>query len=76
LSRSTRLRAGMVVTIEPGIYVPISDKYPSRYHGIGIRIEDDVLVGMNRPIVLTSKAPKEIDELESLGRRPNSILGL
>lgn len=58
---------GMVFTIEPGFYVPGDDKdAPSDYRGIGIRIEDDILVTTNGCEVLTSKAPKEIDELEAI----------
>ncbi|CAG8636518.1 5124_t:CDS:1, partial [Dentiscutata heterogama] len=48
----------------PGIYVPPNDAYPKRYHGIGIRIEDNVVVGATDPIVLSSTAPKEIVDIE------------
>lgn len=34
-----RLRAGQVITIEPGVYVPADSRYPKEFHGIGIRIE-------------------------------------
>ncbi|RHZ79599.1 hypothetical protein Glove_143g30 [Diversispora epigaea] len=64
LDRSRRLLHGMVITIEPGIYVPPNDAYPEKYHGIGIRIEDNVLVGRTDPIVLSSIAPKEIVDIE------------
>ncbi|CAG8456527.1 9122_t:CDS:10 [Diversispora eburnea] len=64
LDRSRRLLHGMVITIEPGIYVPPNDAYPKKYHGIGIRIEDNVLVGRTDPIVLSSIAPKEIVDIE------------
>ena len=58
---------GMVFTIEPGFYVPGDDKdAPSDYRGIGIRIEDDILVTNSGCEVMTSKAPKEIEELEAL----------
>ncbi|ORE08126.1 hypothetical protein BCV72DRAFT_249007 [Rhizopus microsporus var. microsporus] len=42
LDRSRKLKQNMVITIEPGIYVPYDSKFPSKYHGIGIRIEDNV----------------------------------
>ncbi|MEO5858265.1 MAG: aminopeptidase P N-terminal domain-containing protein [Pyrinomonadaceae bacterium] len=64
---------GMVLTVEPGIYVPPNDKEaPAKYRGIGIRIEDDVLVTDNGNHNLTSKVPKNADEIEALmqkGRR-------
>ncbi|CAG8494085.1 3064_t:CDS:10 [Gigaspora rosea] len=64
IDRSRRLSSGMVITIEPGIYVPPNDAYPERYHGMGIRIEDNVVVGATDPIVLSSTAPKEIVDIE------------
>ena len=58
---------GMVFTVEPGFYVPVDDKEaPSDYRGIGIRIEDDILVTNSGHEVMTAKAPKEIDELEAI----------
>ncbi|KAF9449565.1 peptidase M24 [Macrolepiota fuliginosa MF-IS2] len=63
-SRSSSLKAGMVITIEPGIYVPPTPQFPKQYHNLGIRIEDEVLVGEQDPIVLTAAAPKEIVDIE------------
>ncbi len=64
-----KLRPGMCLTIEPGLYFgawrPDVD-CPERYSNIGIRIEDDVLVGENGPIVLTEMCPKTITEIESI----------
>ena len=58
---------GMVLTVEPGIYVPPDDKEaPAKYRGIGIRIEDDVLVTEDGNRNLTSKVPKNADEIEAL----------
>jgi intermediate cleaving peptidase 55 len=54
----------MVVTIEPGLYVPFDDKFPSKYQGIGIRIEDNVVIGKDEPYVLTSTSPKEVVDIE------------
>jgi intermediate cleaving peptidase 55 len=64
LDRSRKLKKNMVVTIEPGIYVPFNDKFPSKYQGIGIRIEDNVVVGKDDPYVLTATSPKEIVDIE------------
>lgn len=60
------LRPGMIITIEPGLYIPPLDDYPTRYHGIGIRIEDDILLTSDGCQVLTENAPKEVEELEKL----------
>ncbi|KAJ7087306.1 peptidase M24 [Mycena belliarum] len=62
--RSGSLKAGMVITIEPGIYVPPSSAFPKHFHNIGIRIEDEVLVGKEHPVVLSVAAPKEIADVE------------
>jgi len=50
----------MVITIEPGIYVPPVPQFPKQYHNMGIRIEDEVLVSEKDPVVLTMSAPKEV----------------
>jgi Xaa-Pro aminopeptidase len=61
------LEPGMVVTVEPGLYIaPGSRGVPKRYQGIGIRIEDDVVVTQGDPEILTSGVPREIDEIEAL----------
>ena len=58
---------GMVLTVEPGLYIPPDDKSaPAKYRGIGIRIEDDVLVTEEGNRNLTSKVPKDADEIEQL----------
>ncbi|KAJ7499439.1 peptidase M24 [Mycena latifolia] len=62
--RSGSLKTGMVITIEPGIYVPPSPSFPKHFHNIGIRIEDEVLVGKEHPVVLSVAAPKEIADVE------------
>jgi Xaa-Pro aminopeptidase len=61
------LEPGMVVTVEPGIYVPLDDSsVAERWRGIGIRIEDDVAVSRNGNEVLTASVPKEAEEIEAL----------
>ena len=68
------LAHGMVLTVEPGLYFGSwrSDiSVPERYSGIGIRIEDDVLVTDGGPIILTSSCPKEISDIEDLVGQKN-----
>lgn len=61
------LQPGMVFTVEPGLYfAPDAKDVPERYRGIGIRIEDDVLVTATGHDVLSKGAPKEPHELEAL----------
>lgn len=61
------IEEGMCFTIEPGIYVPENDhSAPLEYRGIGIRIEDNLLVTKNGTENLTDSVPKEIDEIEKV----------
>jgi len=67
---SRALEPGVVMTVEPGIYVaPGTKDVPEQYLGIGVRIEDDVLCTANGPRVLTHKVPKQPDEIEALMAR-------
>lgn len=59
--------AGMVVTVEPGIYIAQDmEEIDEKYRGIGIRIEDDVLVTKDGHEVLTEKVPKKIEDIEQI----------
>ena len=61
------LEPGMVVTVEPGIYVsPNERSVPERWRGIGIRIEDDVAVTRDGHDVLTAAVPKEAEAIEAM----------
>ncbi|WP_447927557.1 Xaa-Pro aminopeptidase [Vreelandella sp. EE27] len=60
------LDQGMVVTVEPGLYVPDDDDIPAAYRGIGIRIEDNVVVSETGGEVLTADVPKQVAEIEAL----------
>ena len=68
--KSRALEPGVVMTVEPGIYInPNTKDVPEQYLGIGVRIEDDVLCTSNGPRVLTNKVPKKADEIEKLMAR-------
>ncbi|WCL51350.1 aminopeptidase P N-terminal domain-containing protein [Leptospira sp. GIMC2001] len=64
---------GMIVTIEPGLYFDPDDKtIPKEFRGIGIRIEDDILVSGKKPINLTEAIPKELSDIEEIRAFANS----
>jgi len=61
------LEPSMVVTVEPGIYIAPDNKHaPAKWRGIGIRIEDDVVVTRDEPEVITAVVPNDPDEIEAL----------
>jgi len=61
------LEPGMVLTVEPGIYVsPHNTRVAKKWRGIGIRIEDDVIVTAQGNEVITAAVPKTVEEIESL----------
>ena len=61
------LEPGMIMTVEPGIYIaPDDDSVAKKWRGIGIRIEDDVLITKTGNEILSIDAPKNIDEIEAL----------
>ncbi len=64
-----QLEPGMTLTVEPGLYIAPDDQtVDERWRGIGIRIEDDVLVTRDGCEVLTHEVPKDIDDIEALMR--------
>lgn len=69
------LEEGMVITVEPGLYFPPGDKkVPEKYRGMGVRIEDDVLVTADGHRVLTSAIPKEPRDIErAMAGRPKYL---
>ncbi|MDO9197028.1 aminopeptidase P N-terminal domain-containing protein [Rhodoferax sp.] len=62
------LRAGMVLTIEPGIYVRPAEGVPEQFHDIGIRIEDDAIVTETGCELISRGVPVEADAIEALMR--------
>jgi len=69
-----RLEPGMVLTVEPGLYISGENREaPKRYRNIGIRIEDDVAVTADGNQVLSSDAPKTVEEIETWMRGTVSV---
>ena len=64
-STSTVLEAGHVITVEPGLYISPDADVDSRWKGIGIRIEDDILVKKEGSENLSEDIPKEVNDLEA-----------
>ena len=56
----------MVVTVEPGIYIPANSPCDEKWWGIGVRIEDDILVTKDGPVNLSAAAPRKSEEIEKL----------
>ncbi len=61
-----QLQANMVITVEPGIYIPIGSDCDPKWHGIAVRIEDDILITENGPVNLSAEAPRTASEIEKL----------
>lgn len=64
-NRDRVLEPGMVLTVEPGLYISEKSNAPEKYKGIGVRIEDDILITETGNKVLTSAVMKEIEEIEA-----------
>ena len=65
-SYGTPLTNGMIITLEPGIYIPIGSKCDKRWWGIAVRIEDDILINGNSPVNLSLSAPRKAHDIEKL----------
>ncbi|TYA58881.1 aminopeptidase P N-terminal domain-containing protein [Formosa maritima] len=65
--------ANMVITVEPGIYIPKGSDCDEKWWGIGVRIEDDILITENGPINLSAEAPRKSEEIEKLMKEKSAL---
>jgi Xaa-Pro aminopeptidase len=68
-------QANMVITVEPGIYIPEGSPCDKKWWGIAVRIEDDVLITENGPVLLSFEAPRKSDEIEALMKESSVLDG-
>jgi Xaa-Pro aminopeptidase len=68
-----KLEAGMVITIEPGIYIPDNANCDKKWWGIAVRIEDDFLITSNGNEHLSTLAPRKAEEIEALMKLPSPL---
>jgi Xaa-Pro aminopeptidase len=60
------LQVGQILTVEPGLYIQPDDQlFPEEFRGIGVRIEDDLLVTANGSENLSAKLPRTVSEIEN-----------
>lgn len=69
------MMANMVITVEPGIYIPEGSDCDPKWHGIAVRIEDDILITENGPVNLSAEAPRKSEEIEALMKEESPLAG-
>lgn len=67
------LRAGNVITVEPGIYIPEGSPCDKKWWNIGVRIEDDILITDTNPENLSKEAPRTVADIEALMAKPGAL---
>jgi Xaa-Pro aminopeptidase len=65
----TPLTNGMIITLEPGIYIPVGSKCDKKWWGTAVRIEDDILINDNNPVNLSASTPRIAQEIEKLMKK-------
>jgi Xaa-Pro aminopeptidase len=69
----TPLTNGMIITLEPGIYIPVGSKCDKKWWGIAVRIEDDILINDNSPVNLSLSAPRKAQDIEILMKKSSPL---
>ncbi|MCB2406629.1 aminopeptidase P family protein [Hymenobacter lucidus] len=67
------LQPGVVITVEPGIYIPANSPCDPKWWNIGVRIEDDILITKNGYENLSAGAPRTVAEIETLMAKPSAL---
>jgi Xaa-Pro aminopeptidase len=67
------LKENMVITVEPGIYIPAGSPCDKKWWDIGVRIEDDVRIGKDKPELLSWQAPRKSEEVENLAKQKSAF---
>lgn len=70
------LRENMVITVEPGLYIPAGSPCDKKWWDIGVRIEDDVRVGADKYELLSWRAPRKAEDVEKLEAQKSAVNGL
>jgi Xaa-Pro aminopeptidase len=68
-----KLTENMVITVEPGIYIPEGSDCDKKWWGIAVRIEDDVLIKKDKPEILSSQAPRKAEEVEKIAAQKSFV---
>lgn len=68
-----KLKENMVITVEPGIYIPVGSPCDEKWWGIAVRIEDDILITKKGPVNLSYMAPRKADEIEKAMTLPSAL---
>lgn len=63
----------MVVTVEPGVYIPNGSPCDKKWWGIAVRIEDDILITKEGPVNLSDEAPRTVEAIEKLMRKESVL---
>ncbi len=66
-------KENMVITVEPGIYIPDGSPCDKKWWGIAVRIEDDILITKNGPINLSARAPRKSEDIEAIMKLPSVL---
>ena len=67
------LKKGMVITIEPGIYIPSDSPCDKKWWGIAVRIEDDALITQNGYELLSEFAPRKVEDIEKMIQKNSAL---